>query len=340
MRATRGATATKYRKFLPSIPTPALNLKFSETKSLTDVISGSNLITFARSSTATYINASGVITNAAINEPRFEHDPSTGESLGLLVEESRRNLLLNSASLSTQSVTVTAAVHTLSFYGTGTIILSGSSTNGPLVGIDSGRVSLTFTPTAGTLTLTVFGTVNNAQLEAGRFATSYIPTTTSQVTRAADICSITGTNFSSWYNQNSGTLFMDLITSQGFSDSLSVFVAAQTTSLDPRTLQFGNGIQGNVTEAYSSGGYSLIFSGFTGSNIRIKMANAQQLNDVGFCANGLGPLLDASYSPPTVNRLNIGFINGFSVPTRRATINQITYWPTRLSDAILLSLTK
>ena len=37
-----------------------------------------------------------------------------------------------------------------------------------------------------------------AQAEAGAFTTSYIPTTTAAVTRAADSATITGTNFSSW----------------------------------------------------------------------------------------------------------------------------------------------
>ena len=44
-----------------------------------------------------------------------------------------------------------------------------------------------------------------AQLEAGAFPTSYIPTTSAALTRNADVATMTGTNFSSWYNAAQGT---------------------------------------------------------------------------------------------------------------------------------------
>lgn len=85
-----------------------------------------------------------------------------------------RNELVATDTLSTQSVTVTAAQRTLSFRGNGTVTLSGASTAGPLIGTGvNDIVSLTFTPTAGPLTLTVSGTVNDAQLELGAARTSY-----------------------------------------------------------------------------------------------------------------------------------------------------------------------
>lgn len=97
--------------------------------------------------------------------------------------KAEENLLLNSASLSTQNVTVTATAYVVSFTGTGTITLSGASTAGPLIGIGLlDRVSLSFTPTAGTLTLTVTGSVTLAQLENRSSLTAYTPTTTQTIT--------------------------------------------------------------------------------------------------------------------------------------------------------------
>ena len=70
----------------------------------------------------------------------------------------RVNLLLATATLSTQSVTSLATNYTLSFTGTGTVTLSGTATGVLSAG------SNTFTATAGTLTLTVSGSVTLADL--------------------------------------------------------------------------------------------------------------------------------------------------------------------------------
>jgi len=68
----------------------------------------------------------GLVT-AASNEPRFDHSTTAPNAcLGLLIEESRTNLVFPSATLTTQTRTVTATAHTLSFYGTGTVVLSGT----------------------------------------------------------------------------------------------------------------------------------------------------------------------------------------------------------------------
>ena len=47
------------------------------------------------------------------------------------------------------------------------------------------------------------------QVEAGSFPTSYIPTTTGSVVRSADVCSITGSNFSNLWNTSGGTFLFE-----------------------------------------------------------------------------------------------------------------------------------
>ena len=73
---------------------PSLDLRFADNKSLTDAATGSSLVTFTRASSGTFVGSAGVIQTAATDVPRFDHNPTTGESLGLLVEEQRTNLLL------------------------------------------------------------------------------------------------------------------------------------------------------------------------------------------------------------------------------------------------------
>ena len=140
-----------------------LDLPFAATKSLTARIGPTP--TFTRASAATFIGSDGLIQTATTNTPRFDHNPLTLACRGLLIEEGRTNLVFPSATLSTQTRAVTAVAHTLSFYGSGTIVLSGTH-SATVVGSGAypARRTLTFTPTAGSLTLTVTGTVEFSQL--------------------------------------------------------------------------------------------------------------------------------------------------------------------------------
>ncbi len=79
---------------------PTLDLRFAERKDLFDDTTEQNLVTFSRGSIGTYTDENGTIQTAVADEPRFDHDPETGESLGLLVEESRTNNLLHSLDFS------------------------------------------------------------------------------------------------------------------------------------------------------------------------------------------------------------------------------------------------
>jgi hypothetical protein len=315
---------------------PSLDLRFADNKSLVDAVTGASLVTFTRASSGTVTDSAGVIQTAATDVPRFDHNPTTGESLGLLVEEQRSNLLLNSATLSTQSVTVAAAANTLSFYGTGTVTLTGVSTAGPLVGTGANdRVSLTFTPIVGVLVLTVSGSVTNAQLEAGAFPTSYIPTTTAAVTRSADVASITGSAFSSWYNATEGTIYH-----QGSTASAGNFFSIDDSTVSNRITSYfpaatapalfiatGGATQANISS-------SAITAGST-----FAQADVYKANDFVIVTNGGTISTDASGSVPTVNRMVIG-VNNFGTANINGTIRRLTFWGQRLPNNILQSITQ
>lgn len=81
------------------------------------------------------------------------------------------NLLLNSATLSTQSVTVLTGYHIISFKGSGSVTLTGAA-SGTVTGVSSSdRVFLKVYATAGSLTVTVSGSVTNARLSAVTYET-------------------------------------------------------------------------------------------------------------------------------------------------------------------------
>lgn len=144
--------------------------------------------TFSRASTGTYWSKTGVLSTAANDVLRITYDPSDlTKPPRALIEVAATNIVLNSDTPVTQSVTVTASVYAISFYGTGTVTLSGAIV-GSVVGIGAlNRVSLVSAATAGTLTVTISGSVTKLQVERSNSATSYIPTTSAAVTRAADI---------------------------------------------------------------------------------------------------------------------------------------------------------
>jgi|AntRauTorckE5430_2_1112549.scaffolds.fasta_scaffold01008_9 hypothetical protein len=163
--------------------------------------SGAGDLTFSRSTTGTRVNENGLIETVAINTPRL--DFTSGGCGKYLFEPQRTNIYLNGDTLVTQNVSTSATTYTVAFEGTGTITFSGTY-SGSLVGTGaSDRVEFTFTATAGTLTSTISGSCTSGQLEVGSYATSYIPTAGTSVTRTAD-SSVTNTSIPSG---DDGTLF-------------------------------------------------------------------------------------------------------------------------------------
>ncbi|MFP5239657.1 MAG: DUF2793 domain-containing protein [Acidobacteriota bacterium] len=149
--------------------------------------------TFTRASAATRINSRGSIEVMPAGVLRRDYDPVTGKLLGYLIEESRTRLnTIAAAPTAAENVTVTAQAYTISFYGTGSVALSGAHTATVAgVGAFPTRTTYTFTPAAGTLTMTPSGSVSDLQFEAGPFATSVIRGEGASQTRAADLWTAT-----------------------------------------------------------------------------------------------------------------------------------------------------
>jgi hypothetical protein len=309
---------------------PALDLNF-----LSGALDGR--VTFTRASVGWFFNSAGVLTSAAINAPRFDYDPVTLVPRGLLIEEARTNLFLNSAVGVTQSVTVAAVANTLSFYGTGTVTLTGVSTAGPLVGTGAtNRVSLTFTPTAGSLTLTVSGSVTNVQLEAGSFATSPIVTVGSSVARALDVASIT--TLTPWYNATAGTLFAEA-TSTLINTSSTAVALHDGSGSNLISLRFRSTAP-ILAASLTTGGVAQITTAgatYTAGAVA-KLAVAYQTDDVVTYLNGVNGITDTLATIPTVTTLQIGSRNGGAEPLN-GYIRRVGYYRTRLSNTTLPRIT-
>jgi hypothetical protein len=323
---------------------PSLDLRFAESKSLIDAVSGQQLITFSRASGGAVVNSAGQIEIVAANVPRFTHDPVTLESLGLLVEEQRTQLLELTDTLATQTKTVAAVAHTLSFYGTGTVALSGAH-SATVVGTGAypARRTLTFTPTAGSLTLTVTGTVQFGQLEAGLFATSYIPNAgTGQVNRSADVASITGANFSSWYRQNEGTGYTECAIALPASSGNQFVFRASDNSYN-NSVAWNIQLSGFASMATAAGG---VFDGIASSssaltaNQAAKFAAGYQANNLALSLSGAATVIDTSATMPTaLTRADIGSDHLGNNRIRAGTIRRLTYWPQRLPNSTLQNIT-
>lgn len=295
-------------------------------------------IAVTRAGTATRVNGSGVIESVAANTARIDYDPVTRALRGLLVEESRANLLLNStingANLATQTVSLSAVAHTLSFYGSGSVVLSGAAT-GTIAGAGAypARATLTFTPTAGNVTFTVTGTVQFAQLEVGSTASSYIPTAGASVTRNRDDLVISGSNFSPWYNSPEGTLFSEW--EQGTTAIVIPAAITDGTVSNRLSIVGGTTIGGRITvagvatdPAAATGG-----AGVHRSAIALKSADSVQFT------NGS---INSAVSPsgtPSVNRLELGGQPATSSAYLNGWIRRVHYWPTRLSNTQMAALT-
>jgi hypothetical protein len=370
---------------------PSLDLNFAATKRLDP------RITFSRASTGTYVDADGLIKSAAVGQARFNHAPTTGESLGLLVEEAKTNLftysndftnaawlqILGTAITRTpnnavspdgatnateitasdfnfvrQSLGDTTAVRTLSIFakaGTSSTINVRFFSGASPVSANAAFNLATGTATVDNASVMIasivpFGNdwyrcvacrtdavnkqppdlsfgigttfIYGAQVELGAFPTSYIPTGASTITRSADVAEVTGSNFSNWYQQGEGSMLANSFYAAG-----------------PTRIQVAGAAGNFIAPVFNNNALRIQAGGADQYLVTVPVSPVNK-NSLGYSANSirgaaLGTLLSEAspgFTIPTVDKLQ--FVGG------SMTVSRCVYWPTRLSDGILQSITR
>jgi hypothetical protein len=202
------------------------------------------------------------------------------------------------------------------------------------------QLALNFSGSGGSFDITL--RIGLPQLELGAFATSVIPTSTAATTRTADVATMTGTNFSSWYNATEGTLY-----AEGKSvNSISGTTARRYAEINDGTangniisVTFRNTTQSRFSVNVSNVAQASITSGGTIDQFS-KIAGAYVVNDFAFCANGTLGTQDTSGTIPVVTQLTIGNTSvSSSAASINGTIKQIAFYPRRLADSELQAIT-
>jgi len=319
---------------------PSVDITFTGNKrSLVDRVSG-NAAQFTRNTIGTYVGADGLIKTAAAGEPRYTYDPTTGEELGLLVEESRTNYLTNSSALHTwptilspivtanatsapdgtitatslvpasgqqnqiflpnfdnkrnlsvfakadgydhiilvaQSNPSTSAGVLFSLSGSGNVVATNYGATGSIQQLANGWYRCTMTRSStDTATMNTFiiraadsstpsgsywaqssflgdGTsgvyIWGAQLEEGSYPTSYIPTTTSTVTRDPDTVTLTNNNI---YDKEKFDIINDPFGVSAGSDTLTLLPSASNSSAIKRATVFSPNIAQSKINAFAN----------------------------------------------------------------------------------------
>ena len=356
-------------------------------------------------------------TSAVYYGPRFDYDPTTLAAKGLLIEEARTNICLqskvtsagwvgSSATIATDNATApdgttsaarvtaiatsdtyiysssfvtTAAATTHSVYakaGTsnwiwmrpadnsvgvslvvffdlsnGVVGSLGTGCTGTITSAGNGwyRCTVTKTITAGT-GYSVIGACSGdatlavangstvylwgAQVEVGAFASSYIPTAASAVTRSRDDVSMTGTNFSSWYSQSEGTFAVEYATDKVGGGVVGTYQSPEGS------IRVTKDVGSYFLVEFPVGTYTVALPfGAPSNNNKIKFAAAYKLNDFAISQDGASVLTDNSSGVPSnAATLYIGSVVT-GVAYLNGTIKSLTYYNTRLPNATLQSLT-
>jgi len=156
-------------------------------------------------------------------------------------------------------------------------------------------------------------------------------------TRAADVAVMTGANFSNWFNAVEGSFYSDAIGSVGSSN-----VAFVGTANDGTTNNFIDVARYQPTLralVRVSGGPGLAANTGLSANAYQKAATSYTSNQLSMCANGGSVVTAVLTGLPVVNRLDIGNDGQGSPRQLNGHIRRLAFFPRRLADAELTSIT-
>jgi hypothetical protein len=237
---------------------------------------------------------------------------------------------------------------------TGTVVSTGAAATASIVAQANGFYRCILTATANaTATGTLYAKMVNtgtttsytgdgtsglflwgAQVEAGSFATSYIATSSVTVTRAADVATMTGTNFSSWYNQSQGTLKAEIVYPASAVDTFSCQLSQDGNNYIAIRRTTANNI--NIAARQSSSVYDVTGLSGTATTGRFVTAFAYSTNvGVAVSVNGNATATGSSYPNITATSFSVA---GFAGGASNQTISRIRYYRRRFPDASLQTL--
>lgn len=176
-----------------------------------------------------------------------------------------------------------------------------------------------------------------AQLEVGSFSTSYIPTTTTQVTRSAETAN--GAGDASTFNDSEGVLMAEI--SALVDDNTFRYISISDGTSSNTIRLYYTSTSNSVTYQVRFGGSLEVLSTVTVNDITNynKIAVKWKLNDFSIFINGLEVATDTSgNSPIGLNSLQFTDANGTSNPLYGKT-KQLQYFDSALADTQLEQLT-
>jgi len=257
--------------------------------------------------------------------------------LGYLSEGAATNYFLNSGAPVTQTISLPTGTFTLgNILGSGSITSSAGTATATGYGVATSSATNRIVVTvAGTVVFTKAGTVTQAQVENTAFATSYIPTTSAAVTRAADVL-----RYPSAGNVSlNGSAYMEIhssITSSVWSNMFGMDFGGSAGSaanpyLSADKTRMGLGA-GPSSAALGLSANSLVKV----AGVWVYSATATQYN----ATNGVITSGTINTTNITLNaNLYIGSSsNGASQPF--GTIRNVRIWQTQLPNSTLQALTK